>query len=388
MTLPAPLKRVLLSRWAGALATLAIVVLLGLFGYRTWRRLFDLSGSLNISCFAYRDVNRNGKYDLGDRPYAGLEIVMTRPNGSTVTAESNISGFTNFPMQAGNLRAAVRNEGDHRIEVHAPPGWEVTSTTGRQVRHFRRLEGSPAGLVVEPTYDPVGVAPLLTVSGRFEPGTTLEAQGPGGGKMPVRVAEDGSFSWQAAPGIWTLTQTWGTGHRAVRTLEVGAYPVVVSRTPEAEQPPALPRRLRADFDTLTSSDTLYEIPKGYGQLNWVNWVAVHQKLYAGPGYINGTVSGEYLAYNSSGHPAWIEADQPFDVEGFHISVAWPAAERHEITVKAWRGDQLVHEDRLRGSIHGPIWLAADYRAITRIEIASTAYWQVVIDDFSYRVTHD
>lgn len=385
MDLPAPVTRVLLSRWFGALGIAVLTVLLGLFGYRMWKRMYDSSRELNISCFAFRDVNRNGRYDLGDRPYAGLEIVMTRPNGSTVSMSSNISGFTNFAMSARSLGAAVRSEGDHRIEVQPPPGWMLTSAEKQQVRRFRRLAGSPSGLVVEPTFNPVGVAPRLTVSGQIEPGATLMIEGPTGSAQPVPVAGDGSFSCETVRGAWTLTQTLRSGHRIVRRVEVADYPVVVSRPVELEQPPALSHRHRVDFDTLTQSDTLYEVPGGYGQLNWVNWVATHQKLYAGPGYINGTVSGEYLAYNSSGHPARIESERPFDVEGFYLGVAWPNAEKHEIVVRAWRGDQLVHDDRVRGSVHGPLWFASDYRSITRIEVASSAFWQVVMDDFSYRL---
>jgi hypothetical protein len=30
--------------------------------------------SLNISCWAYRDVNRNGVYDVGDRSWVGLRV--------------------------------------------------------------------------------------------------------------------------------------------------------------------------------------------------------------------------------------------------------------------------------------------------------------------------
>lgn len=113
-------------------------------------------------------------------------------------------------------------------------------------------------------------------------------------------------------------------------------------------------------------------------------MATHQKLYRGDGYINAAVSGEYVAYNSSGHPAWIGADAPFDFVGAHVGVAWPKAEGGDIIVSAYRGDDKVGEERLRGAVEGPVWFDADWRGVTRVEFRHDHHWQIVIDDVAVR----
>ena len=142
----------------------------------------------------------------------------------------------------------------------------------------------------------------------------------------------------------------------------------------------------ASFDELTPSDTLYEIPFGYQGLRWWNWIATHQKFYRGAGYINGTVSSEYMAYNSSGQPAhaWREGDKPFDFLGCHVNVAWPRGEEEPVITKAWRGNKLVHTDTLRLDTAGSIYFQAGYRGITKLEFAHGNYERIVVDDCHFR----
>ena len=62
--------------------------------------------TLHFSRFVFRDVNRNGTYDMGDRPFAGLSVRLVRPDGSEVIAQSNLAGFANYNMSAGNADEA------------------------------------------------------------------------------------------------------------------------------------------------------------------------------------------------------------------------------------------------------------------------------------------
>ena len=364
----------------------------GLGAVYLYSRLVGDSEELNISCFAYRDVNRNGVYDVGDRPYAGLTMVLDRPSGGAVTAASNLSGFTNFPMSRRGS-AAITRPGRYTITVNPPRNWTITSGNPAQTVSFRRLDSAPVGLVAEHTFVPVGVAPDLTISGRVvidasEPrreASTLRAVSPEGAVKDVPISESGQFSMPAEPGEWHLGYTRADGTTASRAIIVRDHAVVMSSIGSgALPPPAKPVRHTATFDTLTTSDALMEIPRGYAGLDWTNWVATHQTLYNSTGMLNGAVSPEYVAYNSSGHPAAIASDQAFDLGGVYVGVAWPGAEPHEILVKAWRDDRLAYEDRLRGVTAGPIYFDADYRQITRIEFASAAYWQIVFDDLEFR----
>lgn len=349
------------------------------------------SGELNISCFAYRDCNRNGIYDLDDRPYAGLKISIARPNGGKVTVESNTSGFTNFPMSLAASSAIIRKPGEYTIAVDPPSGWKVTSGNAVQTVAFRRLEQSPAGLVAAKTFAAVGIAPDLSISGtvrvasRTKGGDVLRAVSAKGDVTEIAVNDDGGFSIPVDVGRWRIEFGPSTGSAVVRNVLVTDCPVVLASidasTGAAEEKSA---RRKVDFDTLTTSNTLIEIPNGYARLNWTNWVAVHQKFYGGAGYVNAAVSSEYVAYNSSGHPAIIWSETPFDFVGAHISAPWPSAEKHGVVIRAWRNADLAHEDRVHVRTAGPIHFIANYHNITKLEFFTETFWQIAIDDFEFR----
>jgi hypothetical protein len=307
---------------------------------------------------------------------------------------SNISGFANFTMARRGRRAAITAPGRYTITVNPPKDWIITTGSLQQTVSFKRLESAPAGMVAEQPILPVGVAPELTISGSIASGASgppgaagpLRATSPSGRTIDVPVSATGQFRLPAEPGDWQLTPTSSSAEPTIpRTVTVRDYAVVLSTIDRRiSAPPAKPVHHRADFDTLTTSDTLFEIPHGYAGLNWTNWVATHQKFYRAPGTVNGAVSSEYVAYNSSGHPAIVWSDRAFDLEGAYVSVSWPDAERYDLIVRAWRHDRLVYQDRLRGRTGGPVYFDADYRDVTRVEFASESYWQLVIDDLDFR----
>lgn len=100
--------------------------------------------------------------------------------------------------------------------------------------------------------------------------------------------------------------------------------------------------------------------------------------------MNTGASGEFVAYNSSGQSARMSGAEPFDFVGAYMGVAWPAAESHDVVVRAVRDGEVVHTDRLRLSTAGAVWFDADYRSIDELEISSDGNWQVVLDDATFR----
>lgn len=343
--------------------------------------------TLNISCWTYHDVDRSGSYDVGDRPYPGLRVELDRPDGSVVKVESNLEGFANFKM--GRRRGDVREPGAYRYRAIAPEGWELTSGAAPQPVTFKELEGSPVGLVAANLCVPIGVAPRLTLSGRVEraagaPAAPLEAIGPSGARVRVAPDADGRFEMPATSGEWRLLWADAKGLAVERRVRVDANPVVFSTLrADASDPPAAPKPRKIDFDALVKGDTLVEIPNGFAGLEWTNWVVTHPKVY-GTGFYHVVVSPEYVAYNSSGHPATIWSARPFDLAGTYVALVWPQAEPRNVVVRAWRGDRLAYEESLRLRAGTPVWFDADWRAITRIEFAHEAYWQVAVDDLVVR----
>src|SRR5690625_1111795 len=76
-----------------------------------------------------------------------------------------------------------------------------------------------------------------------------------------------------------------------------------------------------DFEDITNS-FIQKVPNGVSGLNWDNLVVVHNNHYKGEGYKNGTVSGKFVGYNSSGHPVTVSSENGFDFYGGYFSVAW------------------------------------------------------------------
>ncbi len=234
------------------------------------------------------------------------------------------------------------------------------------------------------TTHPVGLAADLTISGAVTAGSRISLTGPDGATAAAKVDPDGRFSVAATSGEWLVdVSTDGATQR--RKIVVGEAPVVLSASSgkgDAEEP--LPNRHVVGFDDLLTTSGVFEVPSGYGGLDWYNLVAMHQRFTDGPGYINTTMSGEFIAYNSSGHPAQVFSDKPFDFAGAYFGAGWNDAEGETLVLKAWRGDQPVYEDSVVLSANGPVYFAADYMRITRLEIRTQDHWQAAIDDFAYR----
>lgn len=347
-----------------------------------------------ISCFAYRDDNRNGLYDMADRPYGGLVVEIERPDGLIIQGASNIAGFANFDMVLGNEeKGQIIEAGVHKAKAIAPNGWITTSEAREQTITFVERKNAGGGLVAGNNCTPMGVAPVLFIGG------TVERKSPdqkisvsiipkGLGEVKLRVDDQGNYYSVVKPGNWRVRIVDETSGQTIeREVQVKSHPVVLSKIVDFADPkPSNKPVSTVSFDDLTSSDTLYEIPSGYGGLFWGNWIATHHKFYRGSGYVNGTVSAEYIAYNSSGHPAtmWTQNGETFDFVGTYISVAWPRAEKDFIYVKAWNGDTLKHTEKLRLETSGSVYLQADYRGITKLEFTSGNYERIVLDDFSFR----
>ena len=347
---------------------------------------------LNISCFVYRDVNRNGSYDISDRPYAGLTIKMERPHAKTVMSHSNISGFANFIMSLDNDEVPVNQAGQYQVSAIPVEGWTVSSNNETQNLNFDVLKDSPAGIILNKTCDPIGVVPALVISGTIKmsdfesnnPIQSFNSISPSGEVTNITFETNGSYTFPATRGHWKL-KLKSRNNNFLRDIHLDHSPVVVSGLTSAPVPSRIDKQEQKiiGFDDLTSSDTLYEIPSGYGAMNWTNWIATHQKFYKGYGYINSTVSDEFMAYNSSGHPATIWSDEPFNFDGVYIGAAWHQAETSDILIRAWRGDSIVFEDKIRAKTSGAIYFDANYRNISKLTFSNETYWQLIIDDFRY-----
>jgi hypothetical protein len=370
--------------------------------YYSARNKWDsfIGGQLNISTFAFRDVNRNGVYDLIDYPMAGVAFEVTG-GGRTISHRTNNSGFGNFPMSVLKRDSDIVNRGEYTFVAMIPGGWVLTTDNASQRRVFEIMPGAPGDMVSSNPYQPIGLAQELTITGRVAESTEaalLRAHPPQdshrirvraisaeGKEQEVVTGQTGSFSFAVTSGQWTVVAEDGVGDvLAKREVQISVAPVFMAALVPEQIRSENPRRItRVGFDDLVTIG-IKEIPFGYYDLNWHNWVATHHKFYNGEGYVNNTISGEFVAYNSSGHPVKISRERPFDFIGGYFGSAWLRhAEGETLRVKAWSDDALAYDETIRLSALGPIYFSANFRNITTLEFATQHYWQFICDDLEF-----
>lgn len=347
---------------------------------------------VNISSFVFRDLNLDSVYNLGDKPMAAIAFELSGQGRQPEIFRSNISGVANYKMSATLKDHDITEPGLYQARIIIPPGWFTTTKDAEsQVVAFESFPGAPADMVARKPLRPVGLAPKLSISGHIkdakDPAATIQLRitSPKNETQDVVIGPDGSFNASAERGQWTLRATNpATGAQVERVVEVGQAPVYLSTIELVRQDPSrLPMRRVTNFDTLINSGAIAEIPNGYDGIDWQYFVVTHNRNYAGEGYINNTMSGEYLAYNASGHPIAIESKTGIDFVGGYFGLAWLNSEGEIVTVRAWRQDKVAYEDEFELSSLGPVRFDADYRGVTRVEFATKHFWQFVFDDLEF-----
>ena len=342
------------------------------------------NGSLNISVFTFRDLNRDGKYDVGDLPMAGILVDATTEDLPDRTQRSNGSGFANFEMSATNLTSDIPLAGNYTFSVAVPDGWQVTTGNAVQESRFFLLPGAPADMFADPPPLPVGLAPDLTISGSAAKGTTaIKATSPNGETVDVPLTE-GYFTIAAGSGQWTLAFDGADG-AVTRTVHVKTAPVVLSEAGTALTSSGDVERV--DFDGLVPAE-ITKVPSGYHGLDWQNFVAAYWKFYESEGYRNSLMSGTFVGYNGSGQPATVSSDAPFDFIGGYVGLGSLSAEGEQLQIVGWRGDERAYQETVTLSALGPSYFQADFSAVTRIEFRTAHYWQAIFDDLEFRLPAD
>lgn len=333
---------------------------------------------MNISQYVFRDINRNGVYEIGEGPLAGVPILLYQGEQDNIVEQSNLAGFTNFPMSDDpEDDPDISGPGPLEFRVVLPEGMEMTTGNPRQQTVARLLPDAPGGIIIDPPLPFMGLAPKLTITAGAEgvDGLTCES---GGVSVAAEPVDDG-FRCGVTQGVWTVRWALADGTEAQREVRVGNWPVRVPR-PSGAVVQAEEDDLIVGFDNILYSENIEEVASGHGGVRWHNMVAVHRKFYGGWGYVNGTVSGQFAAYNSSGHPGRLYSEEPFDFIGAFVSVAWPTAMDAPLRIEAIRDGEVVASDEFHASNMMPVWFDAGWGAVDEVRISHETYWQVIIDD--------
>lgn len=343
---------------------------------RDWSRA---TGKLNYSSFVYFDVDRDGRYGLGDRPMSGIAARLSRAGGHLTTSRTNGNGFANFAMSTVSRRAHIGSPGAYTFTVSVPPDWICTSGNAVQTQEFRLIAGSPAGIGTAEMVKPVGIAPIRMLSGRTaSAAATVSVLKGGESLLSETVAPESGFHITVPDGADAVAIDGpGFGRRQALTpyptqlgvLSAERKPVEAGGTPQA-----------IDFDGVTPRG-LRKIPSGYAGLNWFNLNAISRDFHGGnEGYVNGNTSGDHTCYTSSGLPAELWSERPFGFHSVMISVAWLSAEGETAKIESWRGDTLLAADEITVSALTPVHYAPMLKDVTRIRFSSKRCWQLVLDD--------
>lgn len=343
---------------------------------KDWSRA---TGKLNYSSFVYFDVDRDGRYGVGDRPMSGIVARLSQAGAHLMTSRTNGNGFANFTMSVVKRRAHIGSPGSYTFAVSVPPDWVCTSDNAVQTQEFRLIAGSPAGIGTDEMVRPVGIAPARTISGRtaVAAATVLILKG-GESVLSETIAAESAFRITIPDAADTVAID---GPGFARKLTPSPYPThlgVLSADHKAIEAGAALEMI--DFDGVTPRG-LRKIPSGYAGLNWFNFNAISRDFHGGnEGYVNGNTSGDHTCYTSSGLPAELWGERPFGFHSVMISVAWLNAEGETAKIESWRGDTLLAADEIAVSALTPVHYAPMLKDVTRIRFSSKHFWQLVIDD--------
>ena len=337
------------------------------------------AGSLNYSSFIYLDVDRDGRYGVGDRPMGGIMVRLSGSQGHLLSSRTNGNGFANFTMSTRSRKAQIRSAGNYTFAVSIPPGWISTSGGEVQAVPFDLIEGSPAGIGSAEMVKPVGIAPVRFVRGQ----TAAEAASLSFTRRGERLLQESlkpNIRFQInVPDDADAILVDGPG--SGKSLTLSTYPTDLGiLAPQRAAIGADAPLETIDFNDVTPRG-LRKIPSGYAGLNWFNLNTISRDFQGGSeGYVNGNTSGDHLCYTSSGHPAELWSDKPFSFHSVMLSSAWLRSEGEICIVETWQADRLVARDEIAVSALTPVHYAPMLRGITRIRFSSKQYWQIAIDD--------
>ena len=142
------------------------------------------------------------------------------------------------------------------------------------------------------------------------------------------------------------------------------------------------------FDDISDSE-FGVIPDGYGGFSWENMWFLRSDRYPNSGYNNGTVSGNYVAYNYFTRMTTVY-NGVFNFTGAYFTGAWN--NNLNIELKGLLGGAEVFSDTILVDVYGPTWFSAGYTGIDQLIISSYggqnaglghSGTQFAMDNFSY-----
>ncbi|VAX32118.1 hypothetical protein MNBD_NITROSPIRAE03-1246 [hydrothermal vent metagenome] len=124
------------------------------------------------------------------------------------------------------------------------------------------------------------------------------------------------------------------------------------------------------FDDLPAlgNGTYAQIVSPYGGLDWSSSWYYMNTTDRDDGYANGTVSGDYVAFNGGADDVSINNGVVFDWDGAYFTSAWD--EGLNIDIKGYSGAALLYSTTLVVGPKGPALFAANWAGIDNLTFSS------------------
>jgi hypothetical protein len=127
------------------------------------------------------------------------------------------------------------------------------------------------------------------------------------------------------------------------------------------------------FDDVPGANPNYKenvVPDGYGGLNWNNVNVVNTEMIKmpGSGYENGTVSGEWVAYNPWESICTIN-DDLFTFNGAYLTGAWN--DELNIDVQGFKDGSLLFDKTVVVNTTAPSWCEFNFTDIDQLMFTSS-----------------
>lgn len=124
-----------------------------------------------------------------------------------------------------------------------------------------------------------------------------------------------------------------------------------------------------DMEDVTSDPTA-EIWDGYGGFQWSNFAVMDaREVASGTGFENGLTSGDYVAYNPWGNPAYLSSQSLFTFTGAWFTAAWN--EGLDLEIWGFRSGIRVFEEAVSLSTYDSRFIQVDMVNIDRVNFYSS-----------------
>lgn len=122
------------------------------------------------------------------------------------------------------------------------------------------------------------------------------------------------------------------------------------------------------FDDVSTTTQKQTISNGYGGFDWLNFFVIFDGFHPTSGYANGTVSGDYTAFNWFANPAEVTRNESFTFNGAYLTAAWNIG--LNIKVYGYQNGLETYSQTVVVDTTAPTWFGFNYKDVEKLRFES------------------